>query len=751
MIGIKRLDRYILGKFLLIFVGAFFICEFVLMMQVTWRYVDELIGKGLTLDILSQFYWYMGLTIVPQALPLATLLASLITFGNLGESFELIAIKAAGISLLRTMRPVAVVTLLVTGVSFFFQNKTSPDAQINLQTLLFSMKQQQPAVEIPEGVFYNGIPNINVFVQHKKAETGMLYQTIIYKTDQGFEKAQIVLADSARLEMSKDKMHLKLDLWNGEQFESLQSSGGTQMLSGGAEQPYDRETFRFKQLLIDFDSNFNMMDKEMLAGMAKAKNMKEIVHSVDSMNHHLDSVGRQYYADMSRGYYRRPAIKRRDSVKIVELGRQASPQPDFDRVLEETPAPKMQQAVQSAKSSIQALKADLEWKSLSTTDGDRNIRLHEREWHTKITLSLSCLLFFFIGAPLGAIIGKGGLGLPTVMSVAIYLIWYVIDTSSTKMARDGTVNMIVGMWTSTVVIAPFCYFFTSRANRDSVVFNMEANRILLFRLLGIRTKRHITGKEVIIEDPRLELLPEKIEELREACIRYNEEKQLHHAPSYVGVFFHYRPDREVERINAGMEAIIEELSNSRNPKVLAVLNEFPIVYETAHTSPFHSSRMNRFAGVCFPLGLVLWFRIWRFRLRLRRDMRIIVRSCDRLQTVLSGGSLAGGEGSAMDADEKATRRRGALKRRIIKWIVVVLLLALCGKIVWNGFHQYRQKARTHRQEQRMEERKQRGDATTSPMPSTSTLPAPASGPAASPSQGRTLTLPSAAPSAVRSK
>lgn len=190
------------------------------MMQFTWRYIDELIGKGLSLDILGQFFWYMGITLIPMSLPLAILLASLITFGNMGEQLELLSMKAAGVPLVRIMRPILMLVIVFTGMSFYFQNKTAPDAQISLRTLLFSMKQAQPAVEIPEGVFYNEIPNLNLYVQRKNAETGMLYQTIIYKTDQGFDRAQIVLADSGRLEMTADKLHLRLDLWNGEQFET---------------------------------------------------------------------------------------------------------------------------------------------------------------------------------------------------------------------------------------------------------------------------------------------------------------------------------------------------------------------------------------------------------------------------------------------------------------------------------------------------------------------------------------------------
>lgn len=693
MIGIKILDKYILGKFLLIFVGAFFICLFVFMMQFTWRYVDELIGKGLSLEILAQFFWYMGQTLVPQALPLAVLLASLITFGNMGESLELLAMKAAGVSLMRVMRPMAFFALIITGISFYFQNSISPQAQINLRTLLFSMKQQSPAVEIPEGVFYNGVPNINLYVEQKNAETGMLYQTIIYKTDQGFERAQIVLADSARLEMTSDKMHLKLDLWNGEQFEALQSTTGAQMMQSGVQQPYDRETFQYKQLLIDFDSNFNLMDKELLSGMPSAKTMRQIELSVDSMEHGLDSIGKQYYQEATRSYFRRPTLSTKDSTSLYQRLRQGKQMVDFDKMIAAAPSNKVETARHTAQSQVLSMKSDLEWKSMVTRDGDHNIRRHWVEWHQKMTLSLACIIFFFVGAPLGAIIRKGGLGMPTVISVIIFIFWYIINTSGMKLARDGSTNMVLGMWISTVVIAPFGIFISYKANRDSVVFNTDAYLNLLRRLLGIRTKRHIQRKEVIIEDPRMDVLPGLINELREACRAYNHSQQLLRLPNYINVFFRYRPDTQVEEINEQLEAIVEELSNSKDPKILGVLGEFPILYTSAHTSPLHSPRANAIAGVLLPLGLVLWFRIWRFRLRLLRDLRIIVRTCDRLDNVMLGVQ-DNSEGSGVEAEQMAENVKTRRRKRVVKVILLLFIMALLGNVLWNGWQRYQRKART---------------------------------------------------------
>lgn len=699
MVIIKKLDWYVLKKFLLVFAGAFFVVLFVFMMQFTWRYVDDLIGKGLSFDILAKFYWYMAQTLVRDSLPLSVLLASLITFGNMGESFELLAMKAAGIPLIRIMRPLAIFAAFLTGTSFYFQNFTSPDAQINMRTLLFSMKEQSPAVEIPEGVFYNGVPNINIYVQRKNTLTGMLYQTIIYKTDQGFDRAQIVLADSARLEVTRDKMHLRLELWNGEQFESLESSGGaaTQMMQNGAHEPFDRETFRFKTLLIDFDSNFSLMDKSLIAGMPTAKNMKQIQQSVDSMNAELDSVGRQYYKDACVTYYRRPQLPAKDSVALLNLlrSRQGQSTLAFDTIVAHADPQKLQMTRQIALSSVKSVSADLEWKAMGADQEQRSLLGHEVEWHNKITYSLACLLFFFVGAPLGAIIRKGGLGMPTVISVAIFIVWYIIYTSGMKMARDGNINMVLGMWISTMVIAPFSVFFTYKANKDSVVFNIDAYKHFFVRLFGLRTSRHIFRKEVIIDEPRLDKLPAEIETLISACKAYNEKTKLLRAPSYVNIFFHHVPDRVAEQIDEQMERIVEELSNSRNRVVLEVLNRYPILYTHAHTSPFDKKWANVAAGLFVPLGIVLWFRIWRFRLRLYRDMRVIVRTSEQLLALLQGNTLVeGGDTVANGAAVSSSGgiiQRWTLNRRVVITLLAAVLLAVAGYGGWHAWRRYQYK------------------------------------------------------------
>src|SRR5574344_1679266 len=290
MFHTKKLDICVARQFLQLFLGAFFISQFVLMMQFLWRYVDELIGKGLSIEIMAKFFWYMGLMLMPQAFPLAILLSSLIVFGNLGESSELTAIKAAGISLLQASRSLIVLVVLLAGVSFYFQNVVGPMANKSFYQLLLSVKQKSPELEIPEGIFYDGIPNSNIYVQKKNLQTGMLYGIMIYRRTESYEDQAIILADSGMMQSTAEKKHLVLTLHNGEWFENMQS----QELGGSANVPYRRETFVDKRIILDFDGGFNLADEAGIASDARAKSLTNILVDLDSIVVHNDSVGREF-------------------------------------------------------------------------------------------------------------------------------------------------------------------------------------------------------------------------------------------------------------------------------------------------------------------------------------------------------------------------------------------------------------------------------------------------------------------------
>lgn len=619
---IKKIDLFILKAYMQLFAGTFFICLFIFMMQFMWRYVDELIGKGLSTEVLIKFFYYSGLTLVPMSLPLAVLLASLITFGNLGERFELLSMKAAGIPLVRILQPILFFVLAVCGGSFYFQNRIAPEATKQLATLVWSMKQKSPELEIPEGIFYNEIPGYNLFVERKDKDSGMLYGVMIYSTTDGYEDAQIVLADSARLQSTADKMHLMLTLYNGERFRNMESQGGQNMLRANI--PYMRESFISEVDLISYDGNFNMMDANLFSGNAQTKNLRDITLGIDSLEHETDSVGHAIYDNARQDYLKRDLPEGiKDSASIVSKAQEAAP---FDSLYINLTEDQKVSAWKTAVQQGQRTQSEFEFRALQITKADNeSLRRHYMEAHKKFTLSLACMIFFFIGAPLGAIIRKGGLGVPVVISVIIFIFYYIINVGSEKMAKTGEWNVVSGIWMSSAVLLPIGMFLINRANKDSVVFNIEGYRNFFMHLLGLRSTRKINRKEVIINNPDYKRIQQDLETLSLDCQDYVKRYHLRRIPNYWRLFFRYQEDSVVIRLNNRLEDLIEELHNSRDNVILTRINEFPIVNPDAHTRPFHNARWNMFTGIFFPLGLFFFFRIWRYRLRLFNDMQNIQR------------------------------------------------------------------------------------------------------------------------------
>ena len=618
MFRIKKLDIFIAKQFGLLFMGTFFICQFVLMMQFLWRYIDDLIGKGISMDVMAQFFWYMGLMLVPQALPLAILLSSLMTFGNLGESSELTAIKAAGISLMQAFRSLIIITVIIMCGSFYFQNNVGPSANQKLGQLLLSMKQKSPELEIPEGIFYDGIPNCNLYVQKKDLKTGKLYGIMIYRMTNSFEDAAIILADSGMLQSTAEKKHLVLTLNSGEWFENMQSSE----FGNSAAVPYRRETFITKKIVLDFDGGFNLADAASLSNNAKAKSLSKIFHDIDSINGQYDSVGRNYLSEANVRFYRLATVSQKDSARLAKKGQTEN----FDTLYNRLPNDKKLMALNDAKMTVQQETSDLDFKAMMTHDADYIVRLHEIEAIQKFTLALACLIFFFIGAPLGAIIRKGGLGFPVVISVLVFIIFYILDNTGYRMSRQGSWAIWFGKGLAPAVLAPIAVFVTYKATNDSTVFNMELYKNFFMKLLGLRIKRHIFGKEVIIEDPKYREDAALLEKLNGDIAIYNKVHELKKLPNFINVFFKYQPDHEIERISEELEKVIEDLSNTKNRVILHNLNLYPILATKAHTRPFERKWLNIVAAIIIPVGIVLYLRMWRFRLRLYRDLNVIRQS-----------------------------------------------------------------------------------------------------------------------------
>jgi lipopolysaccharide export system permease protein len=619
MFRIKKLDIFIAKQFALLFVATFFICQFVLMMQFLWRYVDELIGKGLSLEVMAQFFWYMGLMLMPQAFPLAILLSSLIAFGNLGESSELTAIKAAGISLMQAFRSLIVIVSLITLMSFFFQEVVGPKAFVSFRQLLISMKQKNPEVEIPEGIFYDGIPGSNLYVQKKNLDTGTLYGIMIYRMNGSYDDAAVILADSGHIRATEEKKHLLLTLYSGEWFENMRQSG----MGVNANVPYRRETFSTKRIVLDFDGDFNMVEMGGISTDARAKSMSKILHDLDSIREFNDSVGHEFYDFAKFNVFRIPALSKEDSLRAVTEG--LSDKTNIDSIYIKLPGEKKQEAVSIAMNDVQVALNDMEFKAEYSDILNREDRNHQMEAINKVTLSLSCLIFFFIGAPLGAIIRKGGLGVPVIISVLVFIIFYILDNTGMKMARDDNWTVWFGKLLGTAVLSPIAIFFTYKANNDSVVFNVDLYKNMLRHMLGLRTKRNITRKEVIIEDPKYTIDAQMLKSVDMEIALYGEQHHLLRWPNPIKVFFRPGDDHEIETINSTLEMAIEDLAYTKNNYVLMKLNQYPIIATHAHTRPFRQKWLNAVTGIFLPTGIFFYIRMIRFRIRLYRDLQNIRR------------------------------------------------------------------------------------------------------------------------------
>ena len=605
----KRLDIFILKSFLLLFVAAFAICLFVLLMNVLWRYAEDIIGKGLNFTFLVKFFYEFALTLVPQALPLAVLMASLITFGNFGERLELLAMKTAGIPLLRIMRPVMVFSIFLAGISFYFQNVTVPRAAKNLYALIFSINEKNPELEIPEGVFYSQIQGFNMYVKNKDFNSGTLYDVTIYDHRNGYDELNVIVSDSAYMETTADKQHLYLHLFSGEQF-------GQEKDIDAKGKPYRRESFREKHILLDFNSDMKEAPEGLVSSQAMSKNMAEIRHTIDSLSENQDSIGRgnlSEYRATAMSVYR---MQQSDSVAFDRL---TSKIINADSVFAVSSRNRQVDIRSSMRSRVQTMTSDLAIKSSNMYYGDRTIRKHWIEWMKKITNALSILIFFFIGAPLGAIIRKGGLGVPVIVSVFTFILFYITSVSGDKMYREGEWS-IIGTWFSVMVLAPLSVFFTVKANGDSTLFQFDVITEFFRYWFGGRVNRNIVRKDVVIEDPDRDRCLGELDDIRSMSAELAGSELLSSVPNYRNLFFGEVETSQLVGFNNELESVVTEMGNSRDRIELDMLNGFPVLPCHGVQPPFAKRWANKLVGIVFPIGLLFELRAWLFTRKLKRQM-----------------------------------------------------------------------------------------------------------------------------------
>lgn len=594
-------------------------------MNVLWRYIEDLVGKGFTLDVIIKFFYYFSLTLVPMALPLAVLLASLITFGNFGERFELLAMKTAGASLLRIMRPLIIFCTFLAGLSFYFQNVVGPNASRKLYSLVFSMQQKSPELQIPEGVFYNQIEGFNLYVKHKNPDTGMLYDVTIYDISDGYENISVIVADSGKLETTADKQHLFLRIYSGEMFENMQE----QQMSR-SDNPYRRESFAEKHILIEFDSDFTMVDENVMSSQAASKNMKQIRYDIDSLSAQQDSVGLGNLSDYRTMALNTVKLSSSDSAKFNASAPMLVNSDSIFMVSSRSDQLEIRKAMQA---KIQSQKSELTLKGTNMFYNDRNIRKHWIQWMQKITQSLSIIIFFFIGAPLGAIIRKGGLGVPVLVSVMTFIIFYITSSAGEKMFREGEWS-IVGCWLSTIILTPFSIFFTVKANADSTIFQLDVYKEFFRYWFGGKQSRNIVRKEVIIEEPNNKLCSDKLQVIAEESSNLSSTGLFNGLPNYLNLFFRDVDSSNLDSFGDGIEDVINELSNSRDKVVLNMINKIPIMPVYGIEPPFKKVWFNKVVGVVLPLGLLFYLRAWFFSIYLKKHINTITEVTSELAVYL---------------------------------------------------------------------------------------------------------------------
>ncbi|MBO7194088.1 MAG: LptF/LptG family permease [Bacteroidaceae bacterium] len=609
---IKKLDIFIIKAFLKNFMATFFICLFIFIMQLLWMWIDDFVDKGLDMSIVAKFFVLGSVSLVSKALPLAILLAALMTFGSLGEKFELLAIKAAGIPLIRVILPLVICCTFLGGVSFCFQNFVTPVAQVKLLKMMYSIKQTSPESDIIEKIFYNKLEGYSIYVNNKNPETGVLYDVTIYDMSAGFEKTNILVSDSAVIKNTADERHMILSLFSGEQFSNLEEQNFDKKNT-----PYRRESFTRKDVIIETGGGFEIKDADFINTRADGKNMKRLEKDIDSLKISNDSIGRENLKFIKRNNYKDNIVfNQEDSTMMLNENIYWM---NVDSIYNSATQKSKLMWKRDALRNVTSLKSTYDINNKIIHQLDKDLNKHQIFWWEKITLSLGCIIFLLIGAPLGSIVRKGGLGYPIIISVATFILYYIFETSGSKMASEGVWKIWFGSWLSTMILAPLGFFFTYQANKDSGILKNDAIKNFFMKLLGISEKRHIAIKEVIIDTPDYEMCHADLKEIYNITRRYKMDNRLKRLPSIKKVFLNEKDDT-LYSLNEKIENSVEILSNSRYRGIIVQLNEIPRLAIRPILSPFKKRWKNILLLVILPINIFIYIRSIRFRIKLLIDL-----------------------------------------------------------------------------------------------------------------------------------
>ncbi|UCG26927.1 MAG: LptF/LptG family permease [Bacteroidales bacterium] len=481
----KRLHLFVIKSFIGPLVLTFFIVLFILIMQFLWKYIDDLVGKGLELDTLSELLFYFSVSFIPMALPLAVLLASLMTFGNLGENLELTALKSAGISLQRIMTPLIILVIMISIGAFFFSNNVLPRANLKSRSLLWDIQQQRPELNIKAGSFYNGIDGFSIKVARKDPKTNLLRKVLIYDHRDKQGNVAVTYADSGYMRMSPGDSTLILTLYNGNSYNEVLEEDRKRIRRNIRTYPHRRETFKEQTVMLALTGfGLSRSDEDLFKKSYSMMNIDQLSFIRDSMIDILHERKEIFTSTMLQSHYyiySRRMPSERKKIKISD----PSSIPKFEPYAALSQLSFMEQlgAVDQALSYAKSSQRFITSSGSNLIHHTKRIRRYQIEWHRKFTLSFACFIFFFIGAPLGAIIRKGGLGMPVVVSVVFFVIYYVITLTGEKFVREDVLSPFTGMWISSIILLPLGIFLTYKATVDSAILNIDTYYNFLKKLL----------------------------------------------------------------------------------------------------------------------------------------------------------------------------------------------------------------------------------------------------------------------------
>lgn len=515
MAVIKRIHRYTLKSYLGPFVLTFFIAEFVLLMQFVWKYVDDLVGKGLETSVILELMWYTSASLVPMALPLAILLSSIMTLGGMAESLELVAIKSSGVSLYRLLRPLIIFSFITGIAAFYFSNNILPVANLKARALIMDIQKQRPALDIQPGAFYAGIPDLVVKVDEvgkdKKSLTGVL---IYDHSDYSKGNARVTLAKTGRVEVSSDDGYLVLSLHDGVTYDEIGFFG-----KRDPSLPEMKQVFNTQVLLIDLSAfKFSRESEDMYKDHYQMMTISQLDKAMLDIRNEGNQRSSAYANSMRKTYFFGRADNANKAQALTNMSMPPQVIPGLvnpNRELKNVPSNSqdgqlvqdsskvllsihefknanwMDKFNQETKHQFYDLAINVSKSNMSRAEDysnelkyrNQNMARHKTEWHRKFTLSVACILLFFIGAPLGAIIKRGGLGLPLVAATMIFILYYILSTIGEKSAKSLSMSPFMGMWISTIVLLPFGILLTIMAANDSKIFERETYKNMLRKLL----------------------------------------------------------------------------------------------------------------------------------------------------------------------------------------------------------------------------------------------------------------------------